>query len=190
MPLNKETKPIPHLFVYHEWLKDMLSNSNSFISTQLNGFKHREVRVTIKYQFFLLHTGRWLNSSIWSMDGIQKNTTTPGQSQLGNMLWRDTLHFQGDWRLTIRGFRFASRSLLGGGVPAPLQRCIQYILQSLPIGLLSRGYSRRVLCPGNKVKIPRSRKRQNKLAKGSYNESIFVQNCILFWCFFYSETSV
>ena len=61
----------------------MCANTNIFISTQLNGFK-------FKFQFCLpqlndFHNSKWLNSSIWHIDGTLTGTTTPGLSVPGVM---------------------------------------------------------------------------------------------------------
>ena len=56
----------------------MLSNTNnsiqnnSFVCTQLNGFK----------------SSKWLNSSVWPIDGTLTGTTTPGQSEQGVILMK------------------------------------------------------------------------------------------------------
>ena len=41
-------------------------SQNSFVCTQLNGFKY----------------SKWLNSSIWPIDGNLTGTKTPGQSRI------------------------------------------------------------------------------------------------------------
>ena len=51
------------LFTY-KWFQVLLSNTNSSIGTQLNGFKY----------------SKWLNSSIWPIDGTLIVTTTLGLS--------------------------------------------------------------------------------------------------------------
>ena len=60
----------------------MLFNSNnhiqyySFVCTKMNGFK----------------LSKWLNSSIWSIDGALTGTTTPGQSRTGSNDYEEVLH--------------------------------------------------------------------------------------------------
>ena len=57
----------------------MLSNTNSFIFTQLNGFKYYYVRLTIQFNSNLL-AHRWSNSSFQLIDWTLTCTTTLGQS--------------------------------------------------------------------------------------------------------------
>ena len=60
----------------------LLSNTNnsiqhySFVCTQLNGFKY----------------SKWLNSSIWPIDGALTGTSTAGQSELGSNGNEDVFH--------------------------------------------------------------------------------------------------
>ena len=64
-------------------------SQSSFVCTQLNGFKY----------------SKWLNISIWPIDGTLTDTTAPGQSGFGSNGNEGVLHvspkFQ-DWNLTIR----------------------------------------------------------------------------------------
>ena len=53
-----------------------IANTNSFICTELNGFKYCYVILTIQFNIGHLFVLKWLNSSIWPIDWIQTDTTT------------------------------------------------------------------------------------------------------------------
>ena len=66
-----------------------ITNTNNFICTQLSGFKNR-----FKYS-------KWLNSSIWPIDGSLTGTTTLGQSGPGSNGNEGVLHIPQTPRLEL-----------------------------------------------------------------------------------------
>ena len=100
-----------------KWLQVPLSNTNSFICTQLNGFKHCYITITIKFNISHLFVHSWiLNSFIWSKDGTLTGTTTPCQSWSRSNGNEGVLHIPRTSSLTIRLFSVTSKTLVGSRV--------------------------------------------------------------------------
>ena len=83
----------PELIFLHTvaWLQVFHSNTNNsiqcylFICTQLNGFKYCYVTLTIHFNSVIYqHIVKWLNSSIWPIDGTLISTIILGHSWSGS----------------------------------------------------------------------------------------------------------
>ena len=97
-----------------KWLQVFLSNTNSSICSQLNGFTYCYVTPTI--QFGIIHLS---NSSIWPIEGTLTGTTTLDQSEPGNNGNEEVLHIPQNFRTEaspIRWFSLMPRTLIGRGV--------------------------------------------------------------------------
>ena len=61
-----------------------ITDINSFICTNLNGFKYCYFTLVILFNINGFKSSKWLNSFIWPIDGTQTGATTPGQSRPGS----------------------------------------------------------------------------------------------------------
>ena len=91
-----------NLFFTLKWFKLLLFNINSSICWQLNVFKY--FYFIQFYLILMIIPKKWLNRSIWSIDGTLTGTTTLGYSWPESSEYdrETTLPKHQDWILTIR----------------------------------------------------------------------------------------
>ena len=109
-----------------KWFQVLLSNTNSFICTQLKGFKY--CFSTLIILFNITHPIKCLNSSSWPIDETLTGTTTPGQSGPKSNSNEEVLQIPQSSRTEIS----PSDCLMGGGL-TPLPKWSLRILQPQPI---------------------------------------------------------
>ena len=61
--------------------KETETNTSSFICTQSNGFKYFNSPLEILFNINGFKSSKWLNSSIWPIDGTLTGATSPDQSE-------------------------------------------------------------------------------------------------------------
>ena len=97
-----------------KWFQILLSNANSSIYTQLNSFKY----------------DKWLNSSIWWLDGTLTGTTTLGKSRSGRNDSKGVLHIHQSSRIEVSpsdgSMPYLGYSLPTGGFYSPTKIQLAY----------------------------------------------------------------
>ena len=118
-------------------LQVLLSNTDSFICTQLNGFRYCYLILTIQFNISL-HTVKWLNSSIWPIDWTLTGATPLVKSGPGSNGNEGVPRILQNWSFTVRLFSVLSRTLVGVGLTHQ-QRCSWRTPQSQLTGMLIAG---------------------------------------------------